>query len=33
MEDMGYKEINGGVCAALGFEAASCEANIKYKDR
>ena len=25
--------INGGVCAAKGFKAASCEANIKYKDR
>lgn len=27
------KQINGGVCAALGFKATSCEANIKYKDR
>jgi glutamate N-acetyltransferase/amino-acid N-acetyltransferase len=27
------KVIEGGVTAALGFEAASCEANIKYKDR
>lgn len=25
--------VNGGVCAAKGFEATSCEANIKYKDR
>ncbi len=27
------KQINGGVTAAKGFKAASCEANIKYKDR
>lgn len=27
------KQIEGGVCAAKGFAAASCEANIKYKDR
>ena len=27
------KVIEGGVTAATGFEAASCEANIKYKDR
>ncbi len=27
------KVISGGVTAANGFEAASCEANIKYKDR
>ena len=27
------KEITGGVTAAKGFFAASCEANIKYKDR
>lgn len=33
MVDMEYKEIKGGVCAALGFEASCCEANIKYKDR
>ncbi len=25
--------ISGGVCAAKGFKAACCEANIKYKDR
>jgi glutamate N-acetyltransferase/amino-acid N-acetyltransferase len=29
----GFKETEGGVCAASGFQAASCEANIKYKDR
>jgi glutamate N-acetyltransferase/amino-acid N-acetyltransferase len=28
-----FKEIEGGICAAEGFSAASCEANIKYKDR
>lgn len=28
-----YTNIEGGVCAAQGFEAACCEANIKYKDR
>jgi glutamate N-acetyltransferase/amino-acid N-acetyltransferase len=28
-----FKTINGGVCAAKGFKAACCEANIKYKDR
>jgi glutamate N-acetyltransferase/amino-acid N-acetyltransferase len=28
-----YTEIEGGICAAAGFSAASCEANIKYKDR
>ena len=27
------KQITGGVTAAQGFTAASCEANIKYKDR
>ncbi len=27
------KQIQGGVTAAKGFEASSCEANIKYKDR
>ncbi|MBQ3795794.1 MAG: bifunctional glutamate N-acetyltransferase/amino-acid acetyltransferase ArgJ [Butyrivibrio sp.] len=27
------KQINGGVTAAKGFKASSCEANIKYKDR
>ena len=27
------KKINGGVTAATGFQAAVCEANIKYKDR
>ncbi len=27
------KVIEGGVTAALGFKASSCEANIKYKDR
>ena len=27
------EEIKGGVTAAKGFKAASCEANIKYKDR
>ena len=27
------KRIEGGVTAAKGFEAAVCEANIKYKDR
>jgi glutamate N-acetyltransferase/amino-acid N-acetyltransferase len=28
-----FTEIEGGICAAAGFSAASCEANIKYKDR
>lgn len=27
------KQINGGITAAQGFMATSCEANIKYKDR
>lgn len=27
------EKITGGITAAKGFEAASCEANIKYKDR
>ncbi|MGN1188429.1 MAG: bifunctional ornithine acetyltransferase/N-acetylglutamate synthase, partial [Lachnospiraceae bacterium] len=27
------KVIEGGVCAAKGFKAACCEANIKYKNR
>ena len=27
------KQINGGVTAAKGYKASSCEANIKYKDR
>ena len=27
------ENIMGGVCAAKGFKATSCEANIKYKDR
>ena len=26
------KEITGGVTAAQGFQAACCEANIKYKN-
>lgn len=30
---MSFTEIKGGVCSAKGFSAASCEANIKYKDR
>ena len=30
---MEFTKIEGGVCAANGFNAASCEANIKYKDR
>ena len=30
---MEFTKIEGGVCAANGFKAASCEANIKYKDR
>ncbi len=30
---MSFTEIKGGVCSAQGFSAASCEANIKYKDR
>ncbi|MGN0665565.1 MAG: bifunctional ornithine acetyltransferase/N-acetylglutamate synthase [Huintestinicola sp.] len=30
---MGFKIIDGGVCAAQGFKAACCEAGIKYKDR
>ncbi len=30
---MSFTEIKGGVCSANGFSAASCEANIKYKDR
>ena len=28
-----FTEIEGGICAAQGFSAACCEANIKYKDR
>lgn len=28
-----FTKVEGGVCAAKGFAAASCEANIKYKDR
>lgn len=28
-----FHEVEGGVTAAQGFQAASCEANIKYKDR
>ena len=28
-----FKQVEGGVTAATGFEAACCEANIKYKDR
>ena len=28
-----FTKVEGGICAAKGFEAASCEANIKYKDR
>ncbi|MBQ0027058.1 MAG: bifunctional ornithine acetyltransferase/N-acetylglutamate synthase [Lachnospiraceae bacterium] len=27
------KQINGGITAAKGYKATSCEANIKYKDR
>lgn len=30
---MEYTKINGGICAAKGFKAASCEANIKYSNR
>ena len=30
---MSFTEIKCGVCSAQGFSAASCEANIKYKDR
>lgn len=30
---MEFTRVMGGVCAAEGFCAASCEANIKYKDR
>lgn len=30
---MSFNVISGGVCAAQGFKAACCEANIKYKDR
>jgi len=30
---MRITEIEGGICSAKGFSAASCEANIKYKDR
>lgn len=30
---MEFVQVEGGVCAAEGFSAASCEANIKYKDR
>lgn len=30
---MSFTTVEGGVCAARGFAAASCEANIKYKDR
>ena len=30
---MEITKIEGGVCAAEGFSAACCEANIKYKDR
>ncbi|MBR1470982.1 MAG: bifunctional ornithine acetyltransferase/N-acetylglutamate synthase [Lachnospiraceae bacterium] len=32
-EKMQIKQIGGGVTAARGFQAACCEANIKYKDR
>lgn len=28
-----FTKVDGGICAAKGFAAASCEANIKYKDR
>lgn len=28
-----FHEVEGGVTAAQGFQAASCQANIKYKDR
>lgn len=28
-----FTRVEGGVCAAKGFAAASCEANIKYKNR
>ena len=28
-----FEQISGGICAAQGFQVASCEANIKYKDR
>jgi len=28
-----FMQIEGGVCATKGFSAASCEANIKYKNR
>ena len=28
-----FTKVDGGVCAAKGFAAASCEANIKYKNR
>ena len=30
---MQFVQVEGGVCAAEGFSAASCEANIKYKNR
>lgn len=30
---MEFTEVLGGVCAAEGFSATSCEANIKYKNR
>lgn len=30
---MNFTTVEGGVCAARGFAAASCEANIKYQDR
>lgn len=32
MEEV-FTIIDGGICAAKGFAATSCEANIKYKDR
>ena len=28
-----FHEVEGGVTAAQGFQAASCQANIKYKNR
>ena len=30
---MKFTQVEGGVCAAEGYSAASCAANIKYKDR
>lgn len=31
--EMSFTTVEGGICAAKGFAATSCEANIKYKNR